>query len=95
MNSRWAHPLVDACGAAIIGLAAGLSLNLIAVYVRDHGPTWGTYSMRGNKAIVLLLLAPLAVLLGEVVYARRHSWLAMAFLPIATFLGLFVVNGGV
>ncbi len=42
-----------------------------------------------------LLLAPLALLVGEVYYLRRRAWRALALLPAALFLGLFVVLGTV
>jgi hypothetical protein len=89
------HMVIDTVSAAIIGLVFGLIVHGIVVYARDRGPTLGALSLSGNGAIMLLLLAPIGVLFGEVFYARRRSWLGMAVLPIATVLGLFVVLGGV
>ena len=85
----------DALGAAVAGFLVGLILHLVAVYARDHGPAWGEYSLRGNGAIALLLLAPLALLVGEAFYLRRRAWPALVLLPAAMFLGLFVVLGTV
>jgi hypothetical protein len=87
--------ITDTLNAAAIGIVFGLILHGIAMYARDHGPTLGGFSLRGNGAIAILILAPVVVLVGEVIYARRRSWLGMAVLPIATFLGLFVILGGV
>ncbi len=95
MDARRAQPSRDAVVATIAGLLFGLALHLVTAYARDHGPSGDNYSLRGNGAIVLLLLAPLAVLIGEAVYARRRAWLAMALLPLATVAGLFLILGGV
>ncbi len=95
MNIRQTRLTTDALIAATTGFLFGLVLHVVTATVGDHGPTWGEYSLRGNGAIVLLLLAPLALLVGEVLYARRRAWLAMALLPVAMILGLFVVLGGV
>jgi hypothetical protein len=86
---------LDALVAAGVGFLFGLVLHIVTVYFRDHGPTGTVYTLRGNGAIVFLLLAPVALLIGEVLYARRRRWLAMVLLPIGMFLGLFVVLGGV
>ena len=85
----------DSLVAAAAGLLVGLALHVATAYARDHGPAWGNYSLKGNGAIVLLLLAPLALLLGEAWCARRRAWLGMALLPLTIFLGLFVILGGV
>lgn len=86
--------VIDTLSAAIAGLVFGIIVHGIVAYTRDHGPTLGSLSLGGNGAIALLLLAPIGVLIGEVFYARRRSWLGMAVLPLATVLGLFVVLGG-
>ena len=91
----YAGTLKDSLIAAIAGLLVGLALHGATVYARDHGPTVGGYSLSGNGAIVLLLLAPVALLAGEVLCARRHAWLGMALLPLTGFLGLFVLHGGI
>jgi hypothetical protein len=86
---------LDSLVAAVAGLLFGLALHTLTAYTRDHGPTWGDYSLQGNGAVVLLLLAPVALLLGEAWCARRRAWLGMALLPLTIFLGLFVILGGV
>ena len=94
-DTQQSRMIIDTCSAAVIGVVVGLILHGIVVYARDHGLTFGGFSLRGNGAIAILILAPIVVLIGEVIYARRRSWLGMAVLPIATFLGLFVILGGV
>ena len=86
---------LDSLVAAAAGLLFGLALHALTAYARDHGPAWGNYSLKGNGAIVLLLLAPVALLVGEAWCARRRAWLGMALLPLTIFLGLFVIFGGV
>lgn len=81
--------------ATAVGLVFGLTLHGIVAYTRDHGPTWGDYSLKGNGGIAPLLLAPLGVTLGMAYAARRRAWLGLTLLPIATFVGLFVILGGV
>jgi hypothetical protein len=95
MAARQSRVLTDTLSAALTGFAAGIVFHFFTVYVRDHGPTLGGFSFKGNGATVLLLLALLAVLFGEVFFARRRAWPGMTVLPLAMFLGLFVVFGGV
>ena len=72
-----------------------LAVHVVTVYFRPHGSSWNATSLRENGAIVFLLLAPLGLIAGEVLLARRRALLGMALLPFAIFLGLFVVAGGV
>src|SRR4051812_36114885 len=95
MEVRQSRMLADTLGAAFAGFVAGVAIHFLTIYVRDHGPAWGGFSLKGNGATVLLLLALVMVLCGEVVVARRRAWLGIAVLPLAAFLGLFVVFGGV
>ena len=84
-----------AIGAAAGGLAFGLALHYLVLYVRDKGPSAGSWSLRGNGAITLVLLGALIVVAAEVPLARRRAWWAIVLLPVAAFLGLFVLNGTV
>jgi hypothetical protein len=85
----------DSLQAAALGLAFGVALHFVTLYFRDYGPSWDGTSLKGNGAIVVLLLAPVALLAGELWCLRRRAWLGMALLPVAIFLGLFVVFGTV
>lgn len=73
------------------GLLFGFLLRTVTVWFRDYGPSWDGVSLRGNGAIIFLLLAPVAVLAAEVVRLWRRAWLAVVVLPVA----VFVVLGGV
>jgi hypothetical protein len=79
--------------AGAAALLIGLALHVLAVWARDQGPTWGTWSLRGNGAIAILLLAPVALVLGELWCARRRAWLGLALVPLGLFAGLFLVAG--
>jgi hypothetical protein len=86
-------PLRDSLRAGAAALLFGLALHALTVWARDQGPTWGTTSLRGNGAIVLLLLAPVALVLGELWCLRRRAWLGAALVPIGLFAGLFLLAG--
>ena len=90
-----AQMLKDSSTAAAIGLLVGFALHAVTVYARDHGPALAGYSLRGNGAIVLLLLAPLILVVAEVVCFRQRAWLGTLAFPLTMLLGLFVVLGGV
>lgn len=79
--------------AAVGGLAFGFVLHYLVVYARDYGPSGGAWSLRGNGAIVIVVGGALAVLMAEVPLIRRRAWLALVVLPMAAFLGLFVLVG--
>ena len=84
-----------ATAAAVGGLAFGLVMHYLVVYLRESGPSAGNWSLRGNGAITLVWLAGLAVLAAEIPLLRRRAWLSAVLLPVAAFLGLFVLVGTV
>ena len=79
--------------ATALALLGGLALHFLAVYLRDNGPSFDGISLRGNGALIVLPVALLALIPGEIVVVRRRAWLAVALLPIALFIGLFVIAG--
>src|SRR5215468_9743585 len=81
--------------AALGGLAFGLAVHYLVLYERDHGPSAGSWSLQGNGAGALILLGALIVLAAEIPLARKRAWFGVVLLPVATFLGLFVLNGTV
>jgi hypothetical protein len=83
----------DALSLAVAALCIGLALHALAIWLRDSGPAWDGVSFRGNGALVVLLLAVAVLIAGEVVAARRRSWLGMLLIPAALFAGLFLVAG--
>jgi hypothetical protein len=85
----------DAVATAVAALCIGLALHALAIWLRDSGPAWDGVSLRGNGALVVLLLAAAVMVVGELVTARRRSWLGMLVIPVALFAGLFVVAGGI
>ena len=87
--------LRDSLVLAALGLLFGVALHFVVVYFRDNGPEWPGFSLRGNGAIILLLLAPLALILGEVWAIRRRAWVGAVLFPITLLLGLFGIFGGV
>lgn len=92
--ARHWHPGL-ATATASAGLAYGIALHYLVISVRDHGLSGGTWSLRGNGAIILVLLGTLVVLAAEIPLARRGAWAGVVLLPIASFIGLFVVAGTV
>jgi hypothetical protein len=85
----------DSLLATVAGLVVGLAVHFIIVYFRDYGPSGSGFSLRGNGAIIFLLLAVVALVAGELWCYRRRAWLGMALLPVAMFLGIFVIAGGI
>jgi len=85
----------DSVAAAVAGLAFGVALHFVTLYFRDYGPSWDGTSLKGNGAIICLLLAPVALLAGELWCLRRRAWLGMALLPVAIVAGLFILFGTV
>jgi hypothetical protein len=81
--------------AGLVALLVGLAVRLVTGWFRDHGPSWDGISLAGNGAIVFLLLAPVALVVGMVWCARRRDWLGMALVPVGLFVGLTVVAGPV
>ena len=79
--------------AAVAGLVVGLGLHYLAVYLRDYGPQGPGFSLRGNGALVVLPLAALLLLAGELYCVSRRAWLGAILLPLALFLGMFVIAG--
>jgi hypothetical protein len=81
--------------AVVAGFVFGLVLHFVTIFFRDNGPEWDGFSLRSNGTVIFLLLAPIGLIVGEVLCARRRAWLGMVLLPFAIFLGLFVIVGGV
>jgi hypothetical protein len=87
--------LVVSITVTFVGLLFGLGLHVVTIYFRDHGPSFGGFSLNGNGAIILLVLAPIALIIGEVYAVRNRAWLGVILLPVAIFFGVFVILGGV
>jgi hypothetical protein len=90
MNSR---SLIFSIIAIAIAFLFGLAMHFLAVFLRDNGPSFDGISFRGNGAIIILPIALLGLIIGEIVCVRRRAWLAVVLLPFAVFIGLFVVAG--
>jgi hypothetical protein len=87
--------LVVSLIVTLAGLLFGLALHFVTVYFRDHGPSFDGIALNGNGAIVFLLLGLIALIIGEVYAVRNRAWLGVILLPIALFLGTFVILGTV
>jgi hypothetical protein len=94
VDMRAGAPWRDALALAVVALVIGLALHILGVWLRDSGPTFDGISLRGNGALVVLLVAVAVLVAGELVAARRRSWWGMLPIPPALFAGLFVVAGG-
>ena len=79
--------------ATAIALLFGLALHFLAVFLRDNGPSFDGISFQGNGAAIVLLVALLGLIIGEIICVRRRAWLAVVLLPFAIFIGLFVIAG--
>jgi hypothetical protein len=79
--------------AALAGLAVGAILHFVAIYLRDYGPSSGSWSFRGNGALIVLPVALLVLLVGEGVILAHRLWIGLVVFPIALFLGMFVIFG--
>lgn len=90
MKSR---SLIFSLIATAIALIFGLALHFLAVFLRDNGPSFDGISFRGNGALIILPLALLGLIIGEIVCVRRRAWLAVVLLPFAVYIGLFVIAG--
>jgi hypothetical protein len=77
-------------GAALV---FGITLHFLAVYLRDHGPSGGGWSLQGNGATIVVLPALIALLVGEIFLARKRAWLGMPFLPVALYRRMFSFGG--
>jgi hypothetical protein len=89
------RPLIRGVLLAAVALWVGLGLHALAIWLRDSGPAWDGVSLRGNGALIVLLVAVVALMAGEVLAARGRSRLGMVLVPVALFAGLFVVAGGI
>ena len=76
-----------------IAILFGLALHYLAVFLRDNGPSFDSISFRGNGALIVLPIALIGLIIGEIVCVRRRAWLGVVVLPLAIFLGLFVIAG--
>jgi hypothetical protein len=79
--------------AAGLGLLFGLALHVVAVWLRDYGPAGNGWSLRGNGALIVLPVALVGLVIGEVICAVRRLWLALLLLPLAIVAGLFIIAG--
>lgn len=75
------------------GLLFGLALHAAAIGLRDYGPSGPGWSLRGNGALIVLLVAMLGLAAAEALCIGRRLWLAVVLLPFAVFAGLFLVAG--
>jgi hypothetical protein len=85
--------LIFSLFATAIALLFGLALHFLAVFLRDNGPSFDGISFRGNGALIVLPVALLGLIIGEIICVRRRAWLAVVLLPFAIFIGLFVLAG--
>ena len=90
MNNR---SLIFSLVATALALLFGLAMHFLAVFLRDNGPSFDSISFRGNGALIILPVALLGLIIGEIVCVRRRAWLAVVLLPFAIYTGLFVVAG--
>jgi hypothetical protein len=90
MKSR---SLIFSLIATAIALLFGLAFHFLAVFLRDNGPAFDGISLRGNGALIIVPVALLGLIIGEIVCVRRRAWLAVVLLPFALFIGLFVIAG--
>jgi|SRR6266571_6389367 hypothetical protein len=79
--------------ATTIAILFGLALHSLAVYLRDNGPSFDGISVKGNGATIVLPVAVIGLIIGEIVCIRRRAWLGVIVLPFAIFIGLFVIAG--
>jgi hypothetical protein len=75
-RSTWRVSLAIIMG----GFVAGVATNNSALHLRDDGLEFGL--------VALLLLAPLGLLVGEIVAICSRAWLGAVLLPIAIAVGL-------
>lgn len=66
------------------GFLAGAATNSSALHLRDDGLEFGL--------VALLLLAPLGLLVGEIVAICSRTWVGAVPLPIAIALGVVVLG---
>jgi len=90
LNSR---TVIFTMSVTVFGLLVVLALHYLAVFLRDQGPSFDGIALRGNGALIVVPVAALVLMLGESVCVRSRAWVAAVLLPIALFLGLFVIVG--
>ena len=90
MNSR---SLIFSLIATALAFLFGFAMHFIAVFLRDNGPSFDNISFRGNGALIILPVALIGLIIGEIVCIRRRAWLGVVFLPFAVYIGLFVIAG--
>ena len=90
MKSR---SLIYSLIATALAFLFGLALHFLAVFLRDNGPSFDGISFRGNGALIVLPVALLGLIIGEIVCVSRRAWLAVVLLPFAIFIGLFIIAG--
>src|SRR5690348_5572752 len=71
--------LFQTSAIVLAALLYGLGAHAVTVVVRDHGPAWGSVSLRGNGAIIVPLALGL-VGIGASVWlcVRWRAWIAIA-----------------
>lgn len=90
MKSR---SLIYSLIAIALAFLFGLALHFLAVFLRDNGPSFDGISFRGNGALIVLPVALLGLIIGEIMCVSRHAWLGVVLLPFAVFIGLFIIAG--
>jgi hypothetical protein len=90
MNSR---SLIFSLIATVLAFIFGLAMHYLAIFLRDNGPSFDSISFKGNGALIILPVALLGLIIGEIVCIWRHAWLAVVLLPFAVYFGLFVIAG--
>jgi hypothetical protein len=90
MKSR---SLIYSLIATALAFLFGLALHFLAVFLRDNGPSFDGISFRGNGALIVLPVALLGLIIGEITCVSRRAWLAVVLLPFAIFIGLFIIAG--
>lgn len=79
--------------AAGAGLVVGLGIHYLAVFLRDSGPSFGSWSLQGNGALIVLPAILLVLVVGEILLAAREAWLGLIAWPVGLYAGVFVVAG--
>jgi hypothetical protein len=78
---------------SLAGFLVAVGTHFITLCFRDNGPNFGTIAFNGNGAIIFLLLAPIGMIVGEIVAFRSRAWAGAVVLPFAIIGGLFVFGG--
>jgi hypothetical protein len=80
--------------AGAAGLSTGLLFHLIAVLLRDRGPEIAGWSLRGDGATAVLIIATVVLVAGAIGRLRRGARLGALLWSVTFIAGLFIVAGG-